>query len=429
MRNPWAWLVDRLWPKPSEASDAAAYRIVCGTPHAWAAEERQAAEWVLADKAQSYDGVARWGEKTMIKAFKAVALGLSLLLANVSVCSAQEFQKAVEAATLVDAGNTSVVPETIMPESPRDVRVGTYIIELNSLDLETMSFRIKFWIWFRWNEDDSRFIRDPLETFDVVSGRIESKTNVFREKFSDGTIYAVARVDAEIHQPLDPSRFPLDSHTLELKIQPESDASYVRYVPDVANSKLDKSVFLPGWILKDMFGSVSSVEFSTSYGYEPTPSNIVSYSEFSEFKYLIGVSRPILSAFFKTFWATFLSVMLALLMFVIPKDKEETQFQLGVGSIFAATANYYIISSNSSSIGTLTLADSISFLSVFTIFVSISAAAFCLAYRHKSYDSLIEAAIEHRYKNRQYFKFMKMAYRLIGISYLIGLVCCLYIYL
>ena len=56
MRNPWAWLVDRLWPKASAAPDAAAHRIVCGTPHAWAAEQRQAAEWALADKAQSYDG-------------------------------------------------------------------------------------------------------------------------------------------------------------------------------------------------------------------------------------------------------------------------------------------------------------------------------------------------------------------------------------
>ena len=56
MRNPTSWLVNRLWPKASKASDAAAYRIVCGTPHVWAEEQRQAAEWVLADKAQSYDG-------------------------------------------------------------------------------------------------------------------------------------------------------------------------------------------------------------------------------------------------------------------------------------------------------------------------------------------------------------------------------------
>jgi len=56
MQNPWAWLVDRLWPKASKATAAAAPRIVCGTPHAWAAEQRQAAEWALADKAQSYGG-------------------------------------------------------------------------------------------------------------------------------------------------------------------------------------------------------------------------------------------------------------------------------------------------------------------------------------------------------------------------------------
>ena len=34
----------------------------------------------------------------MIKSFKAVALGLSLLFANVSVCSAQDLQKGLEAA-------------------------------------------------------------------------------------------------------------------------------------------------------------------------------------------------------------------------------------------------------------------------------------------------------------------------------------------
>ena len=72
MRNPWAWLVDRLWPKPSKASDAAAYRIVCGIPHVWAAEERQAAEWAVADKAQSYDGKFYSGDdaKAMMAAWR-----------------------------------------------------------------------------------------------------------------------------------------------------------------------------------------------------------------------------------------------------------------------------------------------------------------------------------------------------------------------
>ena len=48
MRNPWAWLVGRFAPKASA--------IACATPHVWAEEQRQAAEWALADKEQSYDG-------------------------------------------------------------------------------------------------------------------------------------------------------------------------------------------------------------------------------------------------------------------------------------------------------------------------------------------------------------------------------------
>ena len=48
MRNPWAWLVDRFATK--------AVPIACATPHVWAAEQRQSAEWARADKMHSYDG-------------------------------------------------------------------------------------------------------------------------------------------------------------------------------------------------------------------------------------------------------------------------------------------------------------------------------------------------------------------------------------
>ncbi len=48
MRNPWAWLLSRFAAK--------AVPIACATPHVWAAEQQEAAEWALADQAQSYDG-------------------------------------------------------------------------------------------------------------------------------------------------------------------------------------------------------------------------------------------------------------------------------------------------------------------------------------------------------------------------------------
>ena len=58
MRNPISWLISQFAPAADKSADAVpnADRFVCGTPHAWATEQRQAAEWALADKAQSYDG-------------------------------------------------------------------------------------------------------------------------------------------------------------------------------------------------------------------------------------------------------------------------------------------------------------------------------------------------------------------------------------
>jgi hypothetical protein len=58
VRNPISWLISQFAPAANKAADAVpnADRFVCGTPHVWAEEQGQAAEWARADKAHSYDG-------------------------------------------------------------------------------------------------------------------------------------------------------------------------------------------------------------------------------------------------------------------------------------------------------------------------------------------------------------------------------------
>ena len=108
MRNPTSWLVDRLWPKASKARDAAAYRIACATPHVWAAEQRQAAEWALADKEQSYDGkcysgddakgvMAAWRRKTMKNIFKVLLCICALSISGAGAAYAGPKEDAIAA--------------------------------------------------------------------------------------------------------------------------------------------------------------------------------------------------------------------------------------------------------------------------------------------------------------------------------------------
>ncbi len=67
MRNPISWLISQFTPAANKAADAVpnADRFVCGTPHVWAEEKQQAAEWELSDKDPSYglsDGCVFYGK-------------------------------------------------------------------------------------------------------------------------------------------------------------------------------------------------------------------------------------------------------------------------------------------------------------------------------------------------------------------------------
>ena len=56
VRNPISWLISQFTPAANKAASAVTRRFVCGTPHVWAEEQQEAADWALADKEQSYDG-------------------------------------------------------------------------------------------------------------------------------------------------------------------------------------------------------------------------------------------------------------------------------------------------------------------------------------------------------------------------------------
>ena len=342
------------------------------------------------------------------------ALGMPLIMA---LCVALYASNVTATEKLVAIAEDSVleVPETLEPEKPIEVAVGTYITEITSLNLAAQSYRMRFWIWFRWPVSSSGFIRNPLDTFDVVGGSIESKSNIFQEKFDDGTLYGVAQVEAVVRQAFDVRAFPLDSYRLTLRVQPESDSDYIRYVADEKNSKLDSSLSIPGWRLTAIGARVVETKFDTSFGYEASSRDTPGYSEYSEYQYSIGVSRPSGSVFFKTFWATFLSVLLAFLMLTVPPREASVKFTLGVGAVFSATANYYVVTSGAPATEVMTLADSLSFFSVFVILVAISSAVFSL---NRFADDVKRAA-----------SFELRAGGRLAVFYCIGLIGFLYFYL
>lgn len=87
------------------------------------------------------------------------------------------------------------------------VEVGIYINQIHSLSLKDNGFEVDFTIWFRGHRDDF----DPLGSFEVVSGQVQSQNAVTKSKVAARN-YATCRVVARITQFWDVSRFPLDDH-------------------------------------------------------------------------------------------------------------------------------------------------------------------------------------------------------------------------
>src|SRR5947209_676129 len=57
------------------------------------------------------------------------------------------------------------------PAAVHRVYVGVYVKQIHGISLKDSMTTVDFHIWFRWTDDGLK----PLETFDLVNGRIESK--------------------------------------------------------------------------------------------------------------------------------------------------------------------------------------------------------------------------------------------------------------
>ena len=86
----------------------------------------------------------------------------------------------------------------------------------------------------------------------------------------------------------------------------------------------------------------------------------------------VGLDRAGWGLYFKLFQSLFVAVLLAHLAFFIRPNQVDPRFGLGVGALFAAVANAYVISSLVPDTGVLALADVINGLGIAVILLTVA---------------------------------------------------------
>ena len=258
---------------------------------------------------------------------------------------------------------TQSLSATAKEAAPEKVTVGMYVNHIYGFNLKENKFVADFYIWFKY-EDDSF---DPLKSFELKNGKIESITESGRHK-DGGLNHVDARVIATVNEFWDVSKFPFDKHELEIEIEDGNrDETQLIYAADTENSNISDKAQVRGWKIDSFQPAVTTTRYKTNYGDAGVDTN---KSEFSQFSFIIHASRIGYSQFFKLYSVLFFAVFVAFLTFFIYANSAP-RFTLGASALVATAANSFVVSSLLPESNGFTLSDVFLISSLLLIFLSL----------------------------------------------------------
>jgi hypothetical protein len=294
------------------------------------------------------------------------------------------------------------------PNTPDTVRIGVYIISLYDLNFPANQLNLDFYVWYHFKNDSL----NPVETFELVNAKSYEKISAIDEVY-DTVLYSSFRCNSVLKKEWDVSRFPFDKHTIEIIIEDADKVSSRQvFVPDVAGSKIDRGVSIPGWDIEDFKIKVVDNTYETNYGDPYVPPN--EYATYSRVVASFTLTRHGNGLFFKLFIGLFISVLISVLTFFVTPTDLDPRFGLPVGAIFAAIASLYVINSTLPQNARLTLVDVLHDISFIAIFVCIMLSTISL---HLYKQDKIKASVR---LDRTSFLAVLISYIVLVLLFIVG---------
>jgi hypothetical protein len=265
--------------------------------------------------------------------------------------------------------------------TPHVVTTGIYLNQLYSVDIKNSQFTADFYLWFRWKGDELK----PLDTFELPSGRVTSRTGIVKKKIGDEN-YVCVRLIATFTKFWDLRRYPLDAHTLNIEIEDsDQDIHHMVYVLDKANTAFNPDLQVPGWTITKSGAEVTTATYHTNYG--DTTLAADNQSAYSRLVYTVDVARPGYGRFLKVFFGLFISVLISWCGFFVRPKESSPRVSLGVGATFAAAAVTVAINNSLPDTNAVMLADKLVMLTLGTIVAAVAetiTALWLFAHEHEA---------------------------------------------
>jgi len=244
-----------------------------------------------------------------------------------------------------------------------DVLTGMYLNSIPQISIRDSTFDMDFYIWFKWIGNDV----DPGKNFEIVNGEINKK-ELQAEWNSTDEHYEQYHVVASMDKHFDIHLFPLDHQNLTVEIEDSFNGNdELSYIPETSESNMSSQIIVPGYDIKWISPSIRNHNYETDFSSPWTDSNASSYSQIV---FGASLSHSGWGLYLKLAQALFISVFVAILTSFLRPDYSP-RFNVGIGALFANVASYYFVISIQPPVSYFTIADIVSLVSVFVIFLTL----------------------------------------------------------
>ena len=254
---------------------------------------------------------------------------------------------------------------------PDTVKVGVYVTSIHDIDFKEKEYNLNLWLWMRYKKRDFDF----LQNLEVPQAKTVEKSFAVIDS-SGEEIYLQMKLLCLMKDSWRIDNFPFDHQTLRFSIEnSQFDSSSLVFVADTVGAHYDPRFTLRGWSIDSCILSTGTRIYETGFG-DPTLAK--PQTKYSVFRLRMSITRDANGLFWKMFLGMYIAFLIAYVCFYIHSDGMDSRFGLSVGSLFAVVGNKYIIDSALPESTTFTLVDTLHGLTLFSIFIIITATAYSL---------------------------------------------------
>lgn len=254
---------------------------------------------------------------------------------------------------------------------PDTVKTGIYITSIHDIDFKQKEYTIDLWLWLKYKNKAFDF----LQNLEIPQAKSVLKSFSTVDS-SNNQVYILMKLQCVMKDSWRIANFPFDHQNLRFTIEnSQYDYNALVFATDTLGKHYDPRFVLPGWSIDSFKISSDKKAYETNFGDDSQPRPHVDYSSF---KVKIGIQRSAGELFWKMFLGMYVAFLIAYTCFYIHADNIDSRFGLSVGSLFAAIGNKYIIDSALPESNSFTLVDILHGLTLFFIFLVVTASAWAL---------------------------------------------------